>query len=104
MKMYILIRDSVPPGLAVVAAAHASLAAYLEFRDTPEVAEWLSGPFRKVVCAVGDGEFEDAKRLEGRVVLTESALGGQEVAIAFKPRREWPGQFRRYRLYPPPRG
>ncbi len=99
MKMYILIRDSVPPGLAVVVAAHASLAAYLEFRDTAEVAEWLSGPFRKVVCSVGDAEFEEAKSTPGHIVLTESALGGQEVAIAFRPRREWPGQFRRHRLW-----
>jgi peptidyl-tRNA hydrolase len=44
MKMYILIKDDVPPGFAVLAAAHGSLAAYLKFRDTPEVAEWLTGP------------------------------------------------------------
>ena len=31
MKMYILIKDSVPIGYAIVAAAHASLAAYLKF-------------------------------------------------------------------------
>ncbi len=100
MKMYILIRDSVPRGLAVVSAAHASLAAYLKFQDTAEVSEWLSsGPFRKVVCAVGDEEFEEAKGFADRVVLTESALGGQEVAIAFRPRQDWPAQFRRYRLY-----
>jgi len=100
VKMYILIRDSVPAGLAVVAAAHASLAAYLEFEGDPEVAEWLSpGPFRKVVCAVGDAEFEEAKGFADRVVLTESALGGREVAVAFRPRREWPARFRRYRLY-----
>lgn len=100
MKMYILIKDSVPTGLAVAAAAHASLAAYLKFRDTAEVSEWLSpGPFRKVVCTVGDEEFEGAKRCCDHIVLTESALDGQEVAIAFKPRQEWPAQFRRYRLY-----
>jgi len=99
MRMYILIRDSVPAGLAIVAAAHASLAAYLEFQGTPEVEEWLSGPFRKVVCAVSDAEFDDAKRCCGHTVLTESAMDGQEVAIAFKPRQEWPGRFRRYRLY-----
>jgi hypothetical protein len=29
--MYILIKESVPPGFALVAAAHASLAAYLKF-------------------------------------------------------------------------
>ena len=34
VKMYILIRESVPLGFAVLAAAHSSLAAYLKFRDT----------------------------------------------------------------------
>lgn len=99
MKMYILIRESVPLGFALVAAAHASLAAYLKFRESPEVAEWLSGPFRKVVCKVTDAEFEAAKGVADHVVLTESALGGEEVAIAFKPRADWPEAFRGYRVY-----
>jgi peptidyl-tRNA hydrolase len=99
MKMYILIRESVPPGFAVLAAAHASLACYLKFRDAPEVADWLAGPFHKVVCKVGDGEFEGAKAFADHVVLTESALSGQEVAIAFKPRAEWPKAFKFYRLF-----
>jgi peptidyl-tRNA hydrolase len=99
LKMYILIRESIAPGFAVLAAAHASLAAYLKFKDTPEVAEWLSGSFYKAVCRMTDEEFERAKAFEDHVVLTESALQGQEVAIAFKPRREWPKAFRFFRLY-----
>ena len=99
LKMYILIRESVPPGFAVLAAAHASLAAYLKFKDSPEGAEWLSGPFYKAVCRGSDEEFERAKAFEDAVVLTESALGGQEVALAFKPRHEWPKAFRFFRLY-----
>lgn len=97
--MYILIRESVPTGFAILASAHAALAAYLKFKDTPEVATWLSGPFYKAVCKVSDREFEQAKTFEDHVVLTESALDGQEVAIAFKPREEWPKPFRFYRLY-----
>jgi len=97
--MYILIRDSVPIGFAVLAAAHASLACYLKFSHSPEVAEWLAGPFYKVICKVTDEEFEQAKAIEDQVVLTESALGGQEVAIAFKPRAEWPNAFKFYRLF-----
>lgn len=99
MKMYILIRESIPAGFAVLAAAHASLACYLKFRDAPEVAEWLAGPFYKAVCKVSDAEFERAKEVADHVVLTESALAGQEVAIAFKPRAEWPKAFKFYRLY-----
>ncbi len=99
MKMYILILDDVPPGFAVLAAAHASLAAYLRFRDAPEVERWLSGPFCKVVCRVNAKEFERARAIEDNVVLTESALDGREVAIAFKPREEWPKMFRFLRLW-----
>ncbi len=47
MKMYILVRESVPTGFAILAAAHASLACYLKFRDSPEVATWLSGSLPK---------------------------------------------------------
>jgi peptidyl-tRNA hydrolase len=102
MKMYILVRDDVPLGFAMLAAAHASLAAYLKFRDTPEVAEWLSGPFFKAVCKVSAEEFESARAVPDHVVLTESALGGREVAIAFRPRSEWPKMFRFFRLYRDP--
>ncbi len=99
MKMYILIKESVPPGFAILAAAHGSVAAYLKFKDTPEVEEWLSGPFYKVICKVNEKEFEKAKGYEDHVVLTESALDGEEVAIAFKPRSQWPKSFKFYRLY-----
>lgn len=97
--MYILIKESLPGGMAVLAAAHASLAAYLRFKDTPEVAAWLSGPFYKVICQVNDGEFEATKHHADHVLLTESALDDAEVALAFKPRAEWPKAFRFYRLY-----
>jgi hypothetical protein len=99
VKMYILIKDSVPLGYAMVAAAHASLAAYLKFRDCEEVQQWLGGPFRKVVCKVSNEDFEKAKAVADHVVLTESALEGQEVAIAFKPRDEWPRAFKHFALY-----
>ena len=99
MKMYILIKDSVPAGFAILAAAHASLACYLKFRELPDVATWLSGPFYKVICRVNDAEFEAAKSIDDSVVLTESAMNGSEVAIAFRPREEWPKVFKFYRLY-----
>jgi peptidyl-tRNA hydrolase len=99
MKMYILIKFSVPFGNAIVAAAHASLACYLKYKDHPDVASWLAGPFRKVVCRVDDRAFEDAKAVADNVVLTESSLGGVEVALAFRPREEWPASFKFFPLY-----
>lgn len=99
MKMYILIKEDIPVGFAVLASAHASLAAYLKFKDSPEIEEWISGPFYKVICRVNDKEFEKAKEYPDHIVLTESALDNKEVAIAFKPRNEWAKFFRFLRMY-----
>lgn len=99
LRMYILVREAVPVGYAVLAAAHASLAAYLQFHNAPEVEEWLAGPFYKTVCRVTDEEFERAKETPDHVVITESALDGQEVAIAFRPRTEYPKAFRYLKLF-----
>lgn len=99
LKMYILIKAEIPLGFAMVSVAHASLACYFEFKETEEVKQWLSGKFYKVVCKVSKKEFEKAKEYEDRVILKESALENEEVAIAFKPRLEWPKSFRFYQLY-----
>ena len=99
MKMYILVKENIPTGFAILGAAHASLAAYLKFQETEEVKEWLSGKFYKVICRVNEKEFEKAKTFEDHVVLTESALDNAEIAIAFKPRKEWPKPFGFYKLY-----
>jgi len=99
MKMYILVRDDIPLGFAMVAVAHASLAGYLKFQGTPEVDQWLSGPFFKAVCKANAKEFENAKAVPDHIVLTESAPDNQEVAIVFKPREEWPKMFKFLRLY-----
>ena len=99
MKMYTLVCDDVPLGFAMVAVAHASLAAYLKFQDAPETAEWLSGPIFKVVCNFNGKEFQNAKKVPDHVVITESALDDREVALAFRPREEWPKMFRFLKLY-----
>ncbi len=52
-----------------------------------------------MACKVSDEEFERAKEFSDHVVLTESALDNQEVAVAFKPRAEWPEEFKSLRLY-----
>jgi len=97
--MYILLKEDLPEGFAVLASAHASLAAYLKFEHDAQMQEWVNGTFYKVICKVNEAEFEKAKSFEDHVVLTESALDNQEVAIAFKPREEWPKAFKFYRLY-----
>jgi peptidyl-tRNA hydrolase len=99
LKMYILVKDSLPIGKAAVGIAHASLACYLKFKDNPEVKEWLDGPFYKTICLVNDTEFEKSKELADHIVITESTLDNQETVIAFKPRIEYPKGFGFFRLY-----
>jgi len=111
-KIYILIKDSVDLGHAMVAAAHAPLvySKHIEetaTRDKPhhdclkkEWNEWSTNSFRKVVCKVTEEEFKEAKTIElPHVVLTESGLDNQEVALVFGPQEEWPKFFKYLKLY-----
>ena len=99
MKMYILVKKDISVGHAIVAVAHASLACYLKFKDSEEVKQWLFGPFYKTVCVVSEEEFKQSKEAPDHVVISESALAGLEVAIAFKPREEYPKSFKFFPLY-----
>ena len=98
--MYILVRDDIDLGHAILAAAHGSLGCFLDFRDDLQMQEWAKNSFRKVVCKVSPAEFEKAKTypLPYRV-MTESGLGGIETAIVFVPQEEWPPFFKSLKLY-----
>lgn len=99
MKMYIAIPDWVPTGHAINSAAHASIACYVKFINDPNMQNWFNNYFKKVTCKVTDEEFQYLKTLDGSVVITESALGGQEVAVALAPRPEWPERVSKLKLY-----
>jgi len=99
MKMYILVKESIPLGIAMTAVGHAAVACYKKYQDTEDMKTWLDKSFKKVVCKVNDEEFEKAKVVENNIVLTESSLNNQETAIVFAPREEFPKQFKFYRLY-----
>jgi len=100
MKMYIAIRDSIPVGHAINSASHASLIAYLTWNmDDRDFQDWMLYSFKKVTCKVTDEEFAQLKQLDKHVVVTESALGGAEVAIVLAPRKEWPEIVRQLKLY-----
>lgn len=100
MKMYILVKNTLSPGIAAVSIAHASLGTYLTFQGTAETKKWLSS-FKKVVCSVSPEEFEEAKKLSNNVVFTESSLdpNDNQTCIGFEPREVWPEQFKKYKLY-----
>jgi len=119
-KMYILIRDDVDLGHAILASAHASLSGYLTFLrqehslrklchgespyDMPTTVEtWVDESFRKVVCKVTLQEFEKAKSYGENMIdyriMVESGLDNMEVAIVFKPRDNFEPFFKSLKLY-----
>lgn len=63
------------------------------------MAEWLAGPFNRVVCRDSHEEFAKAEQIPHHVVITDSSLDGAEVALTFKPRDSWPPWFRFLPLY-----
>jgi len=89
----------VPRGLAINSVGHASLLAYLKFKDHPDTIDWLENSFRKVTCLVSEEEFEEAKKTDGCVIITESDFYDQEIALSFRPRKEWPELFKKFKLF-----
>ncbi|MCX4239711.1 hypothetical protein [Paraliomyxa miuraensis] len=72
LKSYILIRDSVPTGFAVLAAAHASLAMYLRFHDDDDMRQWLAGPIteaKPVPAATSGGSVMETLAAVRRAVV-----------------------------------
>jgi peptidyl-tRNA hydrolase len=125
-KMYILVKTSIDAGHAALAVGHGALGGYLDFVEAerkkdfqsselcPECGkpwdssitqteQWVKESFRKVVCTVTDEEFEKAKLygIAGKdyKVITESGLGGIEVAIVFRPRVQWESFFKGLSLW-----
>ena len=92
MKMYILIKDTVPDELAPVIAAHASLACFRVFENDPYMQKWIQESFKKVICKVNHKEFEKASRIKSSLPMTESTLGSEYICVALSPRpdHDWP--------------
>ena len=99
MKMYILVRESIPLGLAMTAAAHCATAAHQKFWGDPDYDWWLNNSFKKVVCKVTDEEFEHAKQFDKHIVMDENNYNDEETAIVFCPREKFPKDFWSYKLY-----
>lgn len=100
LRMYILVKDTIPLGLAVNSVGHATIACYRKFQDDPGMKDWIESPhFKKVTCSVPEGQFQAAKSTENHIVMTERALNGAETCIAFCPRRSYPKHFSFFRLF-----
>ncbi len=63
--------------------------------------DWVTNSFRKVSCKVSDEEFEAAKQHYpgDHLLVIESKLDQPEVALVFKPRRDWNPFFKTLKLY-----
>ena len=100
LRMYIFVKATLPSH-KMVAVAHGVLMAHLKFYDADTYYnKWLSNSFRKVVCEITDEEFEIAKKESDCVVVTESGLQNQEVALVFCPRPVWPSYFKKFKFSP----
>jgi len=91
MRAYLLLRESVPPAQAVLAAT--------KRKDLPKLVDWLTGSADMEYCVLDDQEFERSKTYRGAIVLSSDLREGKEVAIAFGPRGEWPEEFAQFRNY-----
>ncbi len=101
MKMYIVVKDSVPDKLVPVITAHASLACYKKFEANAEMQQWINGIFKKVVCVVNDTEFNRLKDEDNVLLLTELSLDNAEVCLAFCPRENYHKKFKFLKMWTP---
>lgn len=99
--MYIIVKDNVPDKLVPVITAHASLACYKKFETNDNMIRWINGIFKKVVCVTQENEFEKLKDEDDFILLTESALDGREVCLAFCPRIEYSKKFKFLKMWKP---
>ncbi len=101
MKMYIVVKNTIPDKFVPVITAHASLACYKKFETNENMILWITSVFKKVVCVVNEAEFESLKTESEFVLLTESALDNKEVCLAFCPREEYPKKFKFLKMWTP---
>ena len=104
MKAYILIKESIDTGHAILASAHSGAAILTTWGSDVDTQLWVKNSFKKVVCKVSDEEFEKFRCIgnDGHFdyrVMTESGLGNIEVALVFKPQEKFCKAFYFLRLY-----
>ena len=101
MKMYIIVKDTIPDKLVPVISAHASLACYKRYENNEDMIKWINGIFKKVVCVVDEINFDNYKNEADSILLTESSLDNKEVCLAFCPREEYPKKFKYLKMWTP---
>ncbi len=99
LRMYIIVRDDLPPEHVALACAHGSLAAWFKWAAHEDMEffgifnEWQQTSFRKVICKATAEQFERAKLEHAHIVMTESSLG-RETALVLRIAEEYPKFFK----------
>ena len=100
--MPMVLAPEIEPGMAAVACAHASLAGYLQWRDEPIVAQWLSKIFyKRIYQAPTAAVWANVLTWPCALVLTESRLDNRITVVVFRP-MQWSSnnEFSELPLYP----
>ena len=102
LRIYILVADDIPLGIAINSVAHASMAVALECKNDEVFKQYCDTSFKKITCKVTRQQMLDAaSEFTGNdyVIVTESSIGHEITCVIFKPREEYPKQFKYFPLY-----
>lgn len=95
----------VPDNFVPVSCAHGAIMAHQAWDQVSEnYDDWLKHSFKKVVCRLSDDQWNWAHfnfDSHNKVVVTESALGGIEVAMAVHPEYLYDPQVKKFKLWSP---
>jgi len=91
--MLIVLKSNLPVRFAPVSCAHAAVAGYLKWQDDELTSKWANEIFNKHVKIATPEQFEKAKgeKYGDKIVMTESALDGEETAIVYRIKEDYPG-------------
>jgi hypothetical protein len=86
LYMLIVLKQGIDPSYAPVGAAHAALAGYLKWEKDDLTYRWAHGIFNKHIKSATPEQFEKSKdeKYGDKIVITESNLGGEEIAIVYR--------------------
>lgn len=92
LRMYVVVRDSIPSEELFAPIASGVVSCYRRFIDDADMKNWVAGSFAKVIVKANEKEFEKAKKAGD---YTEAADG----VLVFKPRPEWDKVFKFMKLF-----
>lgn len=101
--LYIVVKETLSPGMMALAAAHASLAIHLKYGHLPEMQDWVERSFRKKIVLANGNEWRNILAIAEKEnmphqIMTESRMDNAETCVVFSARKEWPKAFKFLRM------